>query len=124
MEYKNIAPFINRQEEMAYIQQWIEEEPKSILFFYGPKSSGKTTLIYKFVDEHLSDEKKFSVKLFNLREVLLFNYEDFLECFFELGYQVFMEGPIKSPQRLPVRNIENQRRSDFFPARRCDNQAV
>ena len=27
-----------------------------------------------------------------------------------LGYQVFMEGPIKSPHRLPVRNIENQRR--------------
>ncbi|MEA1960420.1 MAG: hypothetical protein U9N81_03875, partial [Bacillota bacterium] len=47
-----------------------------------------------------------------------------LDFLMTLDYQVFMEGPIKSPQRLPVRNIENQRRSDFFPARRCDNQAV
>ncbi|MFO7885430.1 MAG: ATP-binding protein [Desulfobacteraceae bacterium] len=87
MEYKNEPAFINRQEEIAYIQQWIEERPKSILFFYGPKSSGKTTLIYKFVDEHLSDEKKFSVKFFNLREVLLVNYEDFLQRFFQLEEQ-------------------------------------
>lgn len=87
MEYKNEPAFINRQEEIAYLQQWIEERPKSILFFYGPKSSGKTTLIYKVVDEHLSDEKKFSVKLFNLREVLLVNYEDFLQRFFQLEDQ-------------------------------------
>ena len=87
MEYKNEPAFINRQEEIAYIQQWIEERPKNILFFYGPKSSGKTTLIYKFIDEHLSDEKKFSVKLFNLREVLIVNYEDFLQRFFQLEDQ-------------------------------------
>ncbi len=49
---------------------WTEEEPEQILFFYGPKSSGKTTLIYKYVERNLADDKKFSVKLFNLREVL------------------------------------------------------
>jgi AAA+ ATPase superfamily predicted ATPase len=87
MEYKNEPAFINRQEEIVYLQQWIEESPKHILFFFGPKSSGKTTLIYKFVDTYLSDEKKYSVKIFNLREVLIVNYEDFLQRFFQLGDQ-------------------------------------
>ncbi len=47
MEYKNEPAFINRQEEIGYLKEWIGERPKNILFFYGPKSSGKTTLIYK-----------------------------------------------------------------------------
>jgi len=84
MEYKNVAAFINRQAEMEYLKKWIEEEPNQILFFFGPKSSGKTTLIYKFADGFLSDESKFSVKLFNLREVLIVNYDDFLQRFFTL----------------------------------------
>ncbi|MDZ7761057.1 MAG: ATP-binding protein [Desulfovermiculus sp.] len=84
MEYKNVSAFINRQAEIEYIKQWIEEEPKDILFFYGPKSSGKTTLIYKFAEKYLSDEQKFSVKMFNLREVLIVNYDDFLQRFFQL----------------------------------------
>ena len=84
MEYTNVSAFINRQEEIGYLKQWIEEEPKNILFFYGPKSSGKTTLIYKFVEDYVSDEKQFAVKLFNLREVLLVSYEDFLQRFFQV----------------------------------------
>lgn len=52
--------------------------------FFGPKSSGKTTLIYKFVEGFLGDESRFSVKLFNLREVLIVNYDDFLQRFFTL----------------------------------------
>ncbi len=87
MEYKNEPAFINRQQEIEYIKQWIEERPNHILFFYGPKSSGKTTLIYKFVDEYLRDEEKFSVKMFNLRKVLIVNYEDFLQRFFQLKDQ-------------------------------------
>jgi AAA+ ATPase superfamily predicted ATPase len=84
MKYKKEPAFINRQREIAYLNQWIEQRPEHILFFHGPKSSGKTTLISKFVDGCLSDEKRFSVRLFNLREVLLVNYEDFLQCFFQL----------------------------------------
>ena len=84
MEYRKEPAFINRQEEMGYLQDWIEQRPEQILFFYGPKSSGKTTLIYKFVENYLSDENLFSVKLFNLREVLLVSYEDFLQRFFQV----------------------------------------
>ena len=84
MEYKNEPAFINRQEEISYLEKWIEERPNQILFFFGPKSSGKTTLIYKFVEGFLNDESKFSVKLFNLRKVLIVNYDDFLQRFFAL----------------------------------------
>jgi AAA+ ATPase superfamily predicted ATPase len=84
MEYKNTAAFINRQAEMKYLKNWIQQDPGQILFFYGPKSSGKTTLIYRFVQSFLNDEKRFSVKLFNLRKVLIVNYDDFLQRFFAL----------------------------------------
>jgi len=84
MEYKNEPAFINRQEEISYLKKWMEERPNQILIFFGPKSSGKTTLIYKFVEGFLCDESKFSVKLFNLREVLIVNYENFLQRFFAL----------------------------------------
>ena len=84
MEYKNVAAFINREAEIEYLKKWVKEEPNQILFFFGPKSSGKTTLFNKFVEGFLSDESKFSVKLFNLRKVLIVNYEDFLQRFFAL----------------------------------------
>ena len=84
MEYKNEPAFINRQEEIRYLKKWMEERPNQILFFFGPKSSGKTTLIYKFAEGFLRDESKFSVKLFNLRKVLIVNYDDFLQRFFAL----------------------------------------
>ncbi|MCA1742973.1 MAG: ATP-binding protein, partial [Desulfovibrionales bacterium] len=41
MEYKNVSAFINRHAEIEYLNKWISEESKNILFFYGPKSSGK-----------------------------------------------------------------------------------
>jgi len=84
MEYKNEPAFINRQEEISYLKKWMEERPNQILIFFGPKSSGKTTLIYKFAEGFLCDESKFSVKLFNLRKVLIVNYENFLQRFFAL----------------------------------------
>ena len=84
MEYKNVAAFVNRQAEIEYLKKWVEEEPNQILFFFGPKSSGKTTLIYKFVEGFLGDGSRFSVKFFNLREVLIVNYDDFLQRFFAL----------------------------------------
>ncbi len=84
MQYQNIAPFINRQEEIDYLNTWLSEAPNYILFLYGPKSSGKTTLIYNFIQTYLSDPSKYSVKHFNLREVLISSYEDFLQQFFRI----------------------------------------
>jgi len=81
--FTNVPPFINRSEEIHYLQSWIAEKPKNILFLYGPKSSGKTTLIYRFIEQNLSNGK-YDIKHFNLRELLLINYESFLRAFFEV----------------------------------------
>ncbi len=59
MKYKKEPAFINRQSEMAYLRSWIEERPEHILFLYGPKYSGKTTLIQKFVEAELVDQERF-----------------------------------------------------------------
>jgi len=75
--------FVNRKDELAYLQSWISAKPENILFLYGPKSSGKTTLIYRFIEQNLSNGK-YDIKHFNLRELLLVNYESFLWAFFEL----------------------------------------
>ncbi|WP_052507084.1 ATP-binding protein [Desulfonatronovibrio magnus] len=80
--FTNIPPFINRDVEMRFLQSWIEEKPKNILFLYGPKSSGKTTLIYQFIERNLP-RTEYDIKHFNLRKLLLINYESFLRAFFE-----------------------------------------
>ncbi len=75
--------FVNRENEIAYLQNWINAKPENILFLYGPKSSGKTTLIYRFIEHNLS-AGQYDIKHFNLRELLLINYESFLRAFFEV----------------------------------------
>ncbi len=75
--------FVNREDELAYLETWISARPENILFLYGPKSSGKTTLIYRFIEQNLS-HGKYDIKHFNLRKLLLVNYESFLRAFFEM----------------------------------------
>ena len=75
--------FVNREDDLAYLETWISVKPENILFLYGPKSSGKTTLIYRFIGKNLSNDK-YDIKHFNLRKLLLVNYESFLQAFFEI----------------------------------------
>ncbi|RMH68855.1 MAG: hypothetical protein D6675_14575, partial [Gemmatimonadetes bacterium] len=49
MKWKMESAFVNRQAELAFLNDWVANEPGRLLFIYGPKSSGKTTLLYKFV---------------------------------------------------------------------------
>jgi len=85
MKYTIENAFINRQSELTYLYEWINQKPNEILFIYGPKSSGKTTLLMKFIDMHLND-KHYNIKHFNLRTVLIGNYTDFIQTFFEIDY--------------------------------------
>ncbi|HKK33806.1 MAG TPA: ATP-binding protein [Desulfomicrobiaceae bacterium] len=80
--YSKEPAFVNRTREMVRLQSWIDSRPEGILFLYGPKSSGKTTLLNRFVDLHLRS-RAYDLKHFNLREILLVNYESFLNAFFE-----------------------------------------
>jgi AAA+ ATPase superfamily predicted ATPase len=47
MRYKKEPAFVNRHAELSWLTSWIAERPEHILFLYGPKSSGKTTVIYR-----------------------------------------------------------------------------
>ena len=82
---KNEPAFINRRRELAFLDSWIAERPNNLLFMYGPKSSGKTTLLMEFVRRSLSS-RDYEVKNFNLRELLLTSYKDFIRSFFCIDY--------------------------------------
>jgi AAA+ ATPase superfamily predicted ATPase len=86
LHYRKDVAFINRESELAFLKGYLDERPESILFIHGPKSSGKTTLLYKFL-ERIEKEQQLDVKFLNLRKILTefednYNYRDFLNVFF------------------------------------------
>ncbi len=76
------APFVDREEEERFLVDWFNRVPQRILWVYGPKSSGKTTLVEYVIERHLLPNRGFWVKYFNLRETLIGPYESFLDTFF------------------------------------------
>jgi AAA+ ATPase superfamily predicted ATPase len=84
-EYRKDVAFINREGELKFLRDYIQIKPESILFLHGPKSSGKTTLLYKFF-EQIEKEQRLEVKFLNLREKLINNYKDFIRIFFGIDY--------------------------------------
>jgi AAA+ ATPase superfamily predicted ATPase len=87
-EFKKDVAFINREKDLKYLRDYINIRPESILFIHGPKSSGKTTLMYKFIDQ-IQKEQKMDVKFLNLRKIFTefnddYNYKDFLNVFFQV----------------------------------------
>ncbi len=85
LDYRKYAAFINREKELNYLEEYINVHPESILFLHGPKSSGKTTLLYKFF-EQIEKEQRLEVKFLNLREKLISSYKDFIRIFFGIDY--------------------------------------
>ena len=80
--FKIDVTFINRENEMAELRNYLEGRPNSILFLYGPKSSGKTTLMYQLF-EQMEVEKRYEINFLNLREIFLTSYDDFINAFFK-----------------------------------------
>jgi len=72
---------IDRENERRFIKEWFEKVPKEILWIYGPKSTGKTTIIEYIVENELFDDfklfksEKYNVKYINFRQKLFGNYE-------------------------------------------------
>jgi len=75
---------IDREEERRYIKDWFEKLPEEILWIYGPKSTGKTTIIEYIVENELFDDfklfksEKYNVKYINFRQKLFGNYDSFI----------------------------------------------
>jgi len=79
---------IDREDEAAFIKGWFNKLPKEILWIYGPKSSGKTTLIEYIVENELFEDfwnfipnNNYWVRYINLRGYLITSYKTFLEAF-------------------------------------------
>jgi len=77
--------FWDRKKEVEYLKRYIQSEPNAILFVYGPKSSGKSTLLYQVVKE-LSKRKRFVQKYdvywYDLRGKMISSYRDVVDIFF------------------------------------------
>jgi len=79
------VPFIDRESEIEFFKNYFKENPQRILFVYGPKSTGKTTLIEYVIENELIDDKKFfksskyNIKYINFRSKLIANYNTFLD---------------------------------------------
>ena len=80
--FKIDVTFINREKELAELRNYLEGRPNAILFLYGPKSSGKTTLMYRLF-EQMEAEKSYEINFLNLREIFLTSYDDFIDAFFK-----------------------------------------
>jgi len=76
-------PLVNREEEERYLFERLKNGSSQILFIYGPKSSGKTTLIEYIVEEKLQKDKKFYVNYVNFRGYAIHNYNSFLNIYFQ-----------------------------------------
>ncbi len=84
IEYRN-GPFIDREKEESFLlERFKKDRPENILFVYGPKSSGKTTLLEYIVEEKLQKEKKkYYVNYVNFRRYAIHNYDSFLNIYFQ-----------------------------------------
>ncbi len=85
MEWTKEPAFINRKQEIFFLEKWVSEEPDNILFIFGPKSSGKTALLSCFIEHNLPDNR-YDIKHFNLREIFIVNYQHFIQTFFGIDY--------------------------------------
>lgn len=83
MEYKQDVAFVNRDVELDYIKDFLDKKPSEILFIYGPKSSGKTTLLFK-LGEQIEIKRKYDIHFLDLRRIWLGSYKDFIRAFFNV----------------------------------------
>jgi len=81
--------FYNRERELNYLKTYCQLEPNSILFVYGPKSSGKTTVMLRVIEE-LSKKDNFVFFYYDLREYATPTKEEFINIFFEKGDKKYL----------------------------------
>ncbi len=97
--------FWDREKEKKWLKHYLLTEPNAILFVYGPKSSGKTTLLMKVVEE--LPKEKFIYYWFDLREKFITGYESVVELFFkEKGWLESFVKTIKPKINLGVFELE------------------
>ena len=97
--------FWNREKEKEWLKRYLQTEPNAILFVYGPKSSGKTTLLMKVVEELPRDS--FIYYWYDLREELISDYDSVIKIFFTpKGWLKELVSAVKPKINLGVFEIE------------------
>ena len=73
--YFREVPLVNRDKEKEFIKDYFTKVPQKILWIYGPKSTGKTTLIEYIIENELFDDfklfksSKYNVKYLTLEDI-------------------------------------------------------
>ena len=100
--------FWDREKEKEWLKRYLKSEPNAILFVYGPKSSGKSTLLNRVVEELSKDE--FVYYWYDLREKVIANYKNVLEIFFkEKGWLKEFITAVMPKINIGVFEVEPQR---------------
>ncbi|WP_048055470.1 ATP-binding protein [Methanotorris igneus] len=81
--------FYNRERELNYLKTYCQLEPNSILFVYGPKSSGKSAVMRRVIKELEDSDLIFFY--YNLREHATPTKDEFLNIFFEKGGKKYIK---------------------------------
>lgn len=82
IKYRRV-PFVDREKEEEFLVSRLQREPEKILFIYGPKSSGKTTLVEYIVENILQEDKNYYVNYVNFRSYAIAGYREFLDIYFQ-----------------------------------------
>ena len=83
MEIKKFrgVEFINREKEISYFLDYFKTAPERILWVYGPKSTGKTTLIEYIIENNLLKDSSYNIKYVNFRRKMVSSYDNFIDSF-------------------------------------------
>jgi len=74
--------FINRDKEINFFLNYFKNRPERVLWVYGPKSTGKTTLI-EYILENRLDSKEYNINYLNFRRMLINSFDSFIDSFLE-----------------------------------------
>jgi len=102
IEYRRV-PFVDREKEEKWLLNRLSQEPEKILFIYGPKSSGKTTLMEYIVENILEKDTNYYVNYVNFRRYAIVNYKDFLDIYFKPIREEQKSWLTKVVEKLPLR---------------------
>jgi AAA+ ATPase superfamily predicted ATPase len=132
-------PLIDRENEMKFFLEWFDKIPDEVLWVFGPKSCGKTTLIEYIVEnelfedfEKLKPKGNYWVKYMNLRRYLISSYETFIEAFIKPANKTRRkEEEIEARISLGVFEINakilndiKERKQDIFKTLECELREV
>lgn len=108
--------FIDRDEELRFLKAYLETEPNAITFVYGPKSSGKSVLMKKVIEDLLKGGG-FTAFYFDLRGRLISGYDGIVDMLFAdegvsetrevekgLEFGIFSYFRVKKTVREEIRN--------------------